>query len=261
MARPALTEDQRWLLRSIGGWAMRDCLLGPDGVADLMSRCSSSTGHRIDGGPEWLANGYTCGRGKIVCPWWTTDIGRPPVKSVTVTTAQLNRYARSLAQDVTDELREVRRALNAENIRRDWCRCGREVECHRRNEGDPIYGGRYHPTDEEVDAHYRELRRIQEWQDRVLDRALGFEMVEDDLDDPHNEHAGHCATSLEEFSIGQHVKVVRGPGTVKSGVVAHITLNHVKVQFSDGDSGLYRPHKVMPGLLPVGQLELFTVTS
>lgn len=261
MARPALTEDQRWLLRSIGGWAMRDCLIGSEGVQDLMSRCSSSTGSRIDGGPEWLANGYTCGRGKIVCPWWTTDIGRPPVKSVTITVSQLNRYARNLPQDVTDELREVRRAFNAENIRRDWCRCGREDECRRRNEGDPLYGARYHPTDEEVDAHYRELRRIEEWQDRVLDRALGFRMVEDDLDGPKNERVGHCATSLDEFSIGQHVKVVLGPGDVKSGVVADITANHVNVQFSDGASGLYRPYEVMPGLVPVGQLELFTITS
>lgn len=228
MARPTLTEDQRWLLRSIGGWTMRDCLIGPEGVQDLMSRCSSSTGSRIDGGPEWLTNGYTCGRGKIVSPWWTTDIGRPPAKTVTVTTAQLNRYARNLPQDVTDELREVRRAFNTENIRRDWCRCGREDECHRRNEGDPIYGGRHHPTDEEVDAHYRELRRIQDWQDRVLDRALGFHMVEDDLSNPENEDAGHCATSLDEFSIGQHVKVVLGPGSVKPGVVVDITPNHLK---------------------------------
>lgn len=261
MARQALTEDQRWLLRSIGGWAMRDCLLGPEGVADLMSRCSSSTGHRIDGAPEWLANGYTCGRGKIVCPWWTTDIGRPPVKSVTITTAQINRYARSLPQDVTDELRAVRRAFNAENIGRDWCRCGREAECHRGNEGDPTYGGMYHPTDEEVDNHYRELRRIQAWQDRVLDRALGFQTVEHDLYNPESEPAGHCATSLDEFSIGQHVKVVLGPGAMKSGVVADITSNEVEVQFGDGASGLYRPYEVMPGLLPVGQLELFTVTS
>lgn len=86
-------------------------------------------------------------------------------------------------------------------------------------------------------------------------------MVEDDLDTPENERAGHCATSLDEFSIGQHVKVVLGPGTVKSGVVADITLNHVKVQFGAGASGLYRPYEVMPGLLPIGQLELFTVTS
>ncbi|WP_454231366.1 hypothetical protein [Mycolicibacterium fortuitum] len=179
---------------------------------------------------------------------------------MTVTTAQLNRYARSLPQEVTDELRAVRRAFNAENIRRDWCRCGREAECRRRNEGDPIYGGRYHPTDAEVDAHYRELRRIQEWQDRALDRALGFIMVEDDLDGADNECAGHCATSLDEFSIDQHVKVVLGPGTVKSGVIADITPNHVNVKFGDGASGLYRPYEVMPGLLPIGQLELFTVT-
>lgn len=86
-------------------------------------------------------------------------------------------------------------------------------------------------------------------------------MVEDDPSNPENEDAGHYATSLDEFSIGQHVKVVLGPGSVKPGVVVDITPNQLNVQFSDGASGLYRPYEVMPGLLPVGQLELFVVTS
>ncbi len=31
-----LTEDQRWLLRMVGGWEMRDCLIGP-AVAELVA--------------------------------------------------------------------------------------------------------------------------------------------------------------------------------------------------------------------------------
>ena len=33
----SLTSDQRWLLRSVGGWAMRECLIGPAGVDHLMT--------------------------------------------------------------------------------------------------------------------------------------------------------------------------------------------------------------------------------
>ncbi|MGA5542721.1 hypothetical protein ACPCIR_12790 [Mycobacterium sp. NPDC051198] len=67
----------------------------------------------------------------------------------------------------------------------------------------------------------------------------------------------HCATSLDEFTVHQRVRVVVGLGCTKPGVVADITPNNVDVQFDDGTSGLYRPYEVMPGPLPAGQLELF----
>ncbi|MGA5542722.1 hypothetical protein ACPCIR_12795 [Mycobacterium sp. NPDC051198] len=168
--RPALTEDQRWLLRAMGGWAIRDCLLGPDGVAHLMQSQWGGSGRRLPGGPEWLAYGFDCGRGKIVTGRFGGGADRDPV--VTITAAQLNRYARNLPRAVTDELREVRRAWNAEYIYgcRDWCHCGHEDECQ---------DGRHHPTDDEIDNHYRELRRIKEREGRALDRALGFVEVDE----------------------------------------------------------------------------------
>ncbi|AWY04136.1 hypothetical protein SILVAFIGHTER_55 [Mycobacterium phage Silvafighter] len=67
---------------------------------------------------------------------------------------------------------------------------------------------------------------------------------------------GRCATSLDEFTAGQHVKVVVGMGCVKPGVVEHVGPNKVEVVF-DGGRGLYRPYELIPGALPVGQLDLF----
>lgn len=67
----------------------------------------------------------------------------------------------------------------------------------------------------------------------------------------------HCATSLDEFTIGQHVKVVVGLGCVKPGVVGDITNTKVVVLFDDGGCGFYRPYAVMPGPLAPTQGELF----
>lgn len=66
----------------------------------------------------------------------------------------------------------------------------------------------------------------------------------------------HCATSLDEFTIGQDVKIVVGMGCLKSGVVEHVGPNDVEVKFPGG-RGLYRPYELIPGPLPAGQLELF----
>lgn len=164
-----LTTDQRWLLRSVGGWAMREALLSPGGVMRLMQSMYGSTGHPIDGGPAWLANGFTCGQGKVVSP----GFGEP---LVTVTTAQINRYAASLSDELKAELVACRDASHAETQRTwKWCRCGSEVECRRSNAGDP----HHHPTDAEEEAHYAESRRLREWTDDLLDRAFGFEVVAD----------------------------------------------------------------------------------
>lgn len=164
--KPILTEDQRWLLRSVGGWTMRDCMIGPAGVARMMQSLYGSTGHVIEGGPAWLARGFQCRGGKVVSQ-------QPPV--VTVTDVQINRYAAQLDATLKAELIECQRADRGENARvLKWCHCGREAECLKANQGDPIYGNRYHPTDAEVQAHYEECWRIRDWTDDLLDLALGF---------------------------------------------------------------------------------------
>lgn len=170
-AKPILTENQRWLLRCVGGWEMRDCLISSEGVARLMQSMYSSTGSRIDGGPDWLARGFDCRKSTVV------SRGAPSVK---VTDVQINRYAAQLDAGIKAQLIECQHADRAENQRVwKWCRCGHEERCLRANQGDPFYGNRYHPTDAEVEAHYEEHWRIRDWTDDLLDLALGFEYADD----------------------------------------------------------------------------------
>lgn len=151
-AKPILTEDQRWLLRGLGGWMMRDCMIGPSGVAHLMQSLSSSSTAHVDGGPDWLDSGYQCRGGKVMS-------NRQP--AVTVDEAQINRYASQLDATLKAELIECQRADRAETDRvRKWCRCGREAECLKANQGDPLYGNRHHPSEAEIQAHYEEYWRI-----------------------------------------------------------------------------------------------------
>lgn len=170
---PILTVDQRWLLRSVGGWTMRDCMISPHGVSHLMQSLYSSSGRAIEGGPEWLAGGFDCIGGKVVSK-------RPPIVAVTV--AQINRYAAQLDASLKAELVECQRADRTENQRvMNWCRCGREAQCVKANEGDPLYGNRYHPSDAEVQEHYEADWRIRDWTDDLLDRALGLEVAGEQL--------------------------------------------------------------------------------
>lgn len=91
-----LTEDQRWLLRIVGGWTMRDCLISPAGVTRLMQSCYGGTRLSTDGYPAHL-KGFECARGKIVSKG---------IPVITVTTVQLNKYARSLSAELVAEMRE-----------------------------------------------------------------------------------------------------------------------------------------------------------
>lgn len=155
-----LTDDQRWLLRMVGGWAMRDCLIGPAGVTHLMQSCYGGTRLPADGYPLHL-KGFECGRAKIV------SRGIPVV---TVTTAQLNTFARSLPADLVAEMRECASASTRNAILRGrFCRCG-STACGYAYMGDRICP----PTEQqELDAH-AEYWRCHDWTEDLLDRALGF---------------------------------------------------------------------------------------
>lgn len=155
-----LTDDQRWLLRMVGGWAMRDCLIGSAGVAHLMQSMYGGTGRALDGAPPYI-RGFQCGGNKIV----STSV---PV--VTVTTAQLNKYARSLPADLVAEMRECAAAALRNNIlRQQFCHCG-STPCGYAYMGDRICP----PTEQqELDAR-TEYWRCHDWTEDLLDRALGF---------------------------------------------------------------------------------------
>lgn len=180
-ARPILTEDQRWLLRAVGGWIMLDALIGPPGVARLMKSMYGSSGRPIDGGPAWLARGFQCGGGKVVS-------GSGCAPTVKVTTAQIKAYSRQLGAELLAEMKACQAATNANAVMRGrFCHCG----------SDPCGYGYYRdricpPTEQQEADALAESWRCRDWTDDLLDRALGFERAEEP------EPAGQ----LELFAIG-----------------------------------------------------------
>lgn len=156
-----LSDDQRWLLAGVGGWMMADCLVAPQrGVRQLMaSMCGSSTGRRDDRYPEWLAQGYSCGYGRIVAPMtWSANSHTPPL--AVVTSRELARFAASVDADAIERLDTVRRALTIETVR--WstsCHCPRGMKWHEQ-ESSPLYRERWHPTAEEDREHSELTRRL-----------------------------------------------------------------------------------------------------
>lgn len=71
-----------------------------------------------------------------------------------------------------------------------------------------------------------------------------------------------CATSLDEFTIGQYVRVAAGLGCYQPGTVGDITRTKVVVLYDDCERvGFHRPDEIVLGELPVGQLELFGAGS
>lgn len=160
MTSPLLTEDQRWLLRMVGGWTMRDCLIGPEGVARLMQSHYGGTGRRMDGGPAYL-RGFQCGGGKIVSS---------AVPVITVTTGQLHKFAQSLPTDLVAEMRECATAAQRTNIlRSQFCHCGSDP-CGFAYMGDRICP----PTEQQEADASAEYWRCHDWTEDLLDRALGF---------------------------------------------------------------------------------------
>ncbi|MEC4840522.1 hypothetical protein R2360_13645 [Mycobacteroides chelonae] len=161
-----LTDDQRWLLRIVGGWAMIDCLVGPEGVKHLMDSRSGSTGARIEDAPDYI-QGFQCGNGRIVSPWHAqTSIAGP---RVSVTTGAINRYAAALPDDLKTELREHQYRRNSNRVRAyQFCRCS-ATPCG--------YGylNKTHPTNDEVRDSANEWHRLMHQEGELLLRALGFD--------------------------------------------------------------------------------------
>lgn len=168
-----LTTEQRWLLFAIGGWTMRDCLLGPAGTDHLMQSCYSSHGFSgPEGGPEWLT-GWNTANGKITAP------GRGTVR-ITATKAQINSYAKALPANLIQELTECRAAARAEQERtHGWCHCPWQHEAPNPHSG-PC--NRYHPTDAEDDEHFDRVHAIDTWQTQLLRRALDLQSAGEQLD-------------------------------------------------------------------------------
>ncbi|KWX66830.1 hypothetical protein [Mycobacterium sp. NAZ190054] len=169
-----LTHDQRWLLMTMGGWQIVDALIGPGGVNHLMqSQWGGSRLQPIPGAPGWMTSFQTRGS-KIVSPSFADE------PRVTVTAAQINAYARALPSGVRGELEEL--ALQRQQHAwqgRDWCLCGRAEECRRRNQGDPVYGDRHHPTEAEENQRHADWLRMRITERVLLAKALGLNAREE----------------------------------------------------------------------------------
>ncbi|MCV6982136.1 hypothetical protein H7I53_18140 [Mycolicibacterium pulveris] len=162
----ALTVEQRWLLMTMGGRQIVDALIGPGGVNHLMqSRWSSSRVRAVQGAPEWMVSFETRG-GKIVSPAFDEP-------RVTVTAAQINKYAKTIPAEVRSQLEQLAldRSQHTWQIN-DWCLCGREAECLKAHEGDPLYGGRHHPSKREYNQHLADGLRIRAYEKVLLAKAL-----------------------------------------------------------------------------------------
>lgn len=166
MAAGTLTEDQRWLLRSVGGHEMLGCLADADGWEHLMQSMYQGSGRCTEGGPEWLRGGFRCRNGRIASPEFGDAV-------VTVTKVQLARYVLQLPGGLVDEMRACRAATTANAVLRGrFCHCG-STPCGYAYMRDRICP----PTEQQETDAGAEYWRVHDWTDELLDRALGFDVA------------------------------------------------------------------------------------
>lgn len=159
-----LTKEQRQLLGVYPASMISDTIVWPEsGIARIRAGCCG--GGRLSGPIRY----YSTEGGRIKAGMY----GEEP--QVVVTFTQLKKWAESLPADLRNRFKAVRVAQQAENARTyRWCRCPDAEACLRTNEGDPLYGGRHHPSDDEYEAHLRIVFDQQDQERALLDEALGL---------------------------------------------------------------------------------------
>lgn len=159
-----LTLEQRQLLGVYPAWMVSNTIIDP-GVGISQMKAGQCGGTRLSGpvrGFNTTSKGITAGR-----------LGEAP--TVVVTWTQLKRWAESVPPGLREQIRQVRYADQAENARvYKWCHCPEPEECLRRNEGDPLYGGRHHPTADEYEQHLQVVFDLRDQERALLDEALGL---------------------------------------------------------------------------------------
>lgn len=170
-----LTREQRFLLAGTDPRLLTNTILDPiGGVSAIKSRCGGGHLRRRDGTPEWLTCYDTTSKGYVGREQFGGDV------RVTVTWKQLQDFTDEVPKEVKEQLRKVRDEDRAEQQRvYKWCHCHhgdpeRAAACEKRNEGDPFYGGRRHPSDEEDDEHLELSRALFEREKDLLMQALGL---------------------------------------------------------------------------------------
>lgn len=166
-----LTKEQRQLLDEYCYWSICDVILDADSAIPAIKARSSGGTRR--GEPEWLQHYNTTSRGIEGGPWGDTS-------QVVVTWTQLRNWARSVPAELVERIRAARRAEQAEAQRvYKWCRCHHgdpetARRCEESNKGDPTWGGRYHPTEEEDEDHLVIYFEQMDAAKELLKEALGL---------------------------------------------------------------------------------------
>ncbi|AMQ67012.1 hypothetical protein SEA_BIPPER_77 [Mycobacterium phage Bipper] len=154
-----LTQDQRWLLMTVGTGITR-ALLNDPGLDAFMSSMRGYLGSARDGAPEWL-DSFEVRGGKIVAP------SRGEIR-VTVTRSQIKAFRATIAPELLDELNQIESAQMAEHWCTElWCRC---------SSGQPHkdFRGRdaYHCTDDEEAHHMQIVWDLRDREKDCLERIL-----------------------------------------------------------------------------------------
>ena len=163
-----LTKIQQELLFAYPSTLVSDTIIDPDhGISRIKAgQCGGTRSGTIQAF-------NTTSKG-LVAGWF----GEEPQAVVTFT--QLRQWANTVPADLRERIRVVRAAEQAENLRvYKWCHCHhgdpeRAARCEKSNEGDPLWGGRYHPTDEEDKEHLVTVFDLRDQEKELLQEALGL---------------------------------------------------------------------------------------
>lgn len=166
-----LTIEQRQLLGVYPASHISDTIVDPDrGIANIRSGCCGGARH---GEPEWLER-YDTHHGRIEGGKFGAD------PRAVVTFQQLHRWAEAVPSEVKAKIKAVREAQQAEAARTyKWCQCHhgdaeRAAACVKANEGDPLWGGRHHPSDAEYEEHLVIVFDLRDQERELLDQVLGL---------------------------------------------------------------------------------------
>ncbi len=159
-----LTREQRQLLGVYPASMIADTIIDQEGgIARIRAGCCG--GSRLDG----PIRHFNTHGGQIKAGTFGDEA------TITVTFAQLKRWAASVPAELRDQIKAVRSAQQKEAARSyKWCHCPDPEGCRRSHEGDPLYGGRHHPSEGEYDEHLEIVFDLRDQERDLLDKALGL---------------------------------------------------------------------------------------
>ncbi len=156
-----LTEDQRWLLRMVG-LSLSRALISDSGLDHLMGSMLGHRGSPHEGAPEWM-HSFDVQGGRIYSP----DLSAP---KVVVTAAKIRKFRKTIPAELLDELTSIDKAQMDEHWRTElWCRCGSD-----KPHMDFLRRERYHPSDDEDEAHLEVVWELRNRERGCLHQILGF---------------------------------------------------------------------------------------